>query len=300
MRVLNVGAGVGSTTAWLLALDGTIPPFDAGAFADTMGEPKAVYEHLEWMKAQGGPPIHVASRGDLGRNLVHGVNSYGSRRKPRAVGDSGRFVSIPAFTSAPLDPEAGEGQTRRQCTKEYKIDVVEQIIRRVLFGLRPRQRMPRGAKVEQAFGLHDDEPRRIKSVKARMAKHPWSTPSFPLATLGMTRADCLAYLAKRVPHQVPRSACVFCPYRSDSEWKHLRDSDPDGWQKAVAIDAAIRDTASARARGMKEELFLHRSCVPLPLVDIDAGAAREELRRAAGRRQLDLFSEEDCVGMCGA
>jgi hypothetical protein len=47
-------------------------------------------------------------------------------------------------------------------------------------------------------------------------------------------------------------------------------------------------------------LFLHRRCIPLTMVDIDAGAASEAARLAAGKRQLDLFSAEDCVGMCGA
>ena len=35
-------------------------------------------------------------------------------------------------------------------------------------------------------------------------------------------------------------------------------------------------------------------------VDIDAGAAREEAKAAKGRRQLDLFGLDDCIGMCGA
>lgn len=176
--------------------------------------------------------------------------------------------------------------------------MVEQAIRELL-GVKPRRRVSKGTKVIQSFGLHDDEAGRVKSVKHRMAKHPWAVPDFPLVTLGWTREACLLYLARRVPHTVPRSACVFCPYRSDSEWKHLRDTDPEGWRKAVQIDEAIRDPASARARGMKGELYLHRSCKPLPMIDIDTGAAREERRKAEGKKQLELFSVEDCVGMCG-
>ena len=41
-------------------------------------------------------------------------------------------------------------------------------------------------------------------------------------------------LALRViPHEVPRSACDFCPYRSNAEWRHLQDTDPTGWAKPV-------------------------------------------------------------------
>ena len=45
LSALSLGAGVQSTTVLLLALDGTLPPFDAVVFADTGDEPAAVYEH---------------------------------------------------------------------------------------------------------------------------------------------------------------------------------------------------------------------------------------------------------------
>ena len=36
--------------------------------------------------------------------------------------------------------------------------------------------------------------------------------------LEMTRADCVAYLKEQeIPHEVPRSACVFCPFKSNFE-----------------------------------------------------------------------------------
>ena len=35
LSALSLGAGVQSTTVLLLALDGTLPPFDAVVFADT-------------------------------------------------------------------------------------------------------------------------------------------------------------------------------------------------------------------------------------------------------------------------
>lgn len=107
MRILNLGAGVGSTTVYLLAMDGTIPTFDAAIFADTQAEPTDVYRHLQWLQGLGGPRIIVRSRGDLGKQLVEGVNAAGAGRRPRHEGDSTRFVSIPAFSSAP--PRRREG-----------------------------------------------------------------------------------------------------------------------------------------------------------------------------------------------
>lgn len=297
-RILNLGAGIGSTTVYLLAADGLIEPFDVAILADTQGEPKAVYHHLQWMQqiadSGQGPPIIVASRGNLAADLLAGVNADGS-----TLNGGGRFVSIPAY-AAFFGQQKSKGMVGRQCTKDYKVDVVEKVIRQQLFGLKARQRMPAGKQVVQLFGLHDDEAGRIKRVGNRFRAHPWAEAEFPLAKLGWPRAKCVEYLSRRVPHQVPRSACLFCPYRSDREWKHLRDTEPESFQEAVRIDHAIRDPSAACTAGLRKSLYLHRSLTPLAMVDIDSGAAREEERARQGRRQLDLFELEDCgVGMCG-
>lgn len=53
IRTLSLGAGVQSTTIYLLACEGVIPPFDAAIFADTGWEPRRVYEHLERLERYG-------------------------------------------------------------------------------------------------------------------------------------------------------------------------------------------------------------------------------------------------------
>ena len=60
LRCLSLGAGIQSSTVLLLACEGVIPRFDVALFADTGWEPKAVYEHLDWLEdkaTQGGIPI---------------------------------------------------------------------------------------------------------------------------------------------------------------------------------------------------------------------------------------------------
>ena len=80
-----------------------------------------------------------------------------------------RFASIPAFTSETAGMTGA--MLSRQCTSEYKIQV-ERVIRRQVAGLQPRQRMPKGVRVVQYFGLSHDEPRRVAKVKARYVGHP--------------------------------------------------------------------------------------------------------------------------------
>jgi hypothetical protein len=38
-------------------------------------------------------------------------------------------------------------------------------------------------------------------------------PCLPVPEMGWCRQDCQAWLEDRLPHAVPRSAWVFCPYR---------------------------------------------------------------------------------------
>lgn len=77
IRVLNLGAGVQSTALFLMLVDGELEPVDVAFFADTGDEPRAVYEHLELLKTLGGPEVITVSQGNLGDNLVAGVNSTG-------------------------------------------------------------------------------------------------------------------------------------------------------------------------------------------------------------------------------
>ena len=181
-HILNLGAGVQSTALYLMFVNGEIDEaLDYAVFADTQEEPEPVYRHLEWLRSLGGPPILTDSAGKLGDDLILGKNSTG-----------GRFASIPAFTSA--TPGVTGGMLRRQCTAEYKIHVVERIIRRQIVGLEYCQRMPKEIKVVQYFGLSLDEPRRVAKVKARLVGRPWAEGRFPLFELKMTMGDCVGYL----------------------------------------------------------------------------------------------------------
>jgi hypothetical protein len=280
LRVLNLGAGVQSTTLFFMILDGDLPPVDVAIFADTGDEPKAVYEHPEMLKTYRGTKIITVSQGNLGDNLVNGVNSTGQR-----------FVAIPSY----LNDGTGAGKTglgRRQCTSEYKIKPIEQGIRAYL-GLAKGERMPKTTRIHQVFGLSFDEPKRVARVKdAFYARNECWQCEFPLFEERMTREDCVVYLQKRLPgYKVPRSACVFCPFKRDSEWIELRDNDPEGWKRAVEIDNAIRMETSVCTRGMNSTQYLHSSCVPLELVQLRQDPPDTQKRFT--------WSNMDCEGMCG-
>jgi hypothetical protein len=159
--------------------------------------------------------------------------------------------------------------------------------------LKPRKRIPKGVTINQYFGISLDEAGRAQRITSRLRESKkWASPHFPLIDLVYTRADCLTYLADKVPHQTPRSACVFCPYHSDAEWFRLREADPVGWNRAIQIDRALRDGQSVVNQNMRQAIFLHRSCQPLYQVTFDTRPTRRDL-------QMSMSFAAVCEGVCG-
>jgi hypothetical protein len=274
-HILNLGAGVQSTTLYLMACQGYFH-IDCAIFADTQDEPAAVYRHLYWLQTLGGPTILVRTRGRLSDDLKRGENSTGQR-----------FASIPAYTMLPGEEE--EGRTRRQCSKEYKVEVIERTIRRDVLGLKARQRIPQDVEITQYVGISLDEAGRFERVKrnARIGKM-----RAPLIERFMTRADCLTWLKEfgNVPHEVPRSACVFCPMHDDEEWLRVK-SVPEDWDHALEVDQALRTPGTIVNRNMDAEMFLHRSCQPLVQIEFKP--------RAKDDRQISMPFWRECAGVCG-
>lgn len=281
LHILNLGAGVQSTTLYLMSMAGEVQPFDVAIFADTQEEPEAVYAHLAWLGSLGGPRILTVSAGRLGNDLIAGKNSTGANLT--------RFTSIPTFCTD--DGGQTHGRNRRQCSSEYKTEPIEKGIRREVLGLLPGRTIPKGVRVHQYFGISLDEASRATRIYERfhVTEESKLQPHFPLIDRMMTRANCIEWLAGRVPHEVPRSACVFCPFHSDAEWQRLKDTGGIDWSRALEIDEALRSHARA-AQYMNKTMYLHRSCQPL--VEID-------FKPQVNRKELQLGFGVECEGVCG-
>lgn len=267
LRVLSLGAGVQSTTLALMAAHGEIEPPDCAIFADTQGEPAAVYKHLRWLMSPNVLPfpVHIISAGSLLDALYDGRAGAGGGGRPPfyAINDRG-----------------DAGPLKRQCTRHYKIDPIRKKTRE-LIGLTPGQRGPKTPVAEQWIGISTDEAARMKPSRDRYIQNRW-----PLIEKRMSRWDCLRWLERHAYPKPVKSACTFCPYRSDVGWRELRDTAPDAWAQAVAVDEHIRHNMP---RVRKVQIFIHRSLKPLAEVDLSTDAERG---------QPDLFGNE-CEGMCG-
>ena len=115
LRVISLGAGVQSTTMALMAAAGEIGPMpDCAIFADTGWEPKAVYDHLDWLR---------------GGATIPGLSGFGrqSARKPswRAPTPlAARFNASPGSCGWPTAT-----QIARQCTREFKMHPIQREVR---------------------------------------------------------------------------------------------------------------------------------------------------------------------------
>ena len=269
LRALSLGAGVQSTTLALMAAHGAVGPMpDCAIFADTGWEPRAVYEHLDWLMSPNVLPfpVFIVGSGNMRDNLL-------------AAGRGERWASIPAFArSVDRRGNVSIGMIRRQCTGDYKIEPIRRKVRELVE--LTRKRSPTFAVVEQWTGISFDEVIRMKP-----SREAWQRNRWPLIEERMTRRDCLSWLRERGYPDPPKSACIGCPFHDNSRWRAMRDHDEEAWRYAIDVDRAIR----TGIRGIRGEVYLHRSGVPLDEADLST---------LADHGQLDLWPNE-CEGMCG-
>ncbi|TMK41461.1 MAG: hypothetical protein E6G56_04400 [Actinobacteria bacterium] len=257
LRVLSLGAGVQSTALLLLVLAGEVKA-SAALFADTGWEPRAVYDHLERLKglcAEHGLPLYVVSNGNI-----------------RNTREQDSFYHAPYYLT---NSDGSEGMSRRQCTHQLKIVPIRRKIRELMA---ERGIAPTPGAVECLMGISLDEWHRMKDADVRYIVNRW-----PLVERRWTRADCKQHLADQ-GWEAPRSACIGCPYHSNTEWRALRDGSPDEWQDAIRFEQEIQATGAA----LRGTPYLHAQRVPLPMVDLST---------PEDRGQLTLDAE--CEAMCG-
>jgi hypothetical protein len=343
LHILNLGAGVQSTWLYLLSMRGDIQRFDYAIISDTQDEiggeerrqglpdpEESFYAHLDWLGTQAafldsksplvkssnhggyGCPILVRTRGQISSDLLRDDAVSPNHPNGDALTENmhHRFATIPAYTAAI------EGRNLsivpRQCTKEYKIEVIERAIRYELLGLSPGDRLPKDMVVHQYIGISWDERSRaydiarrfetadkedtvqeglfgeetvISVTTGRRQKANWRV-HFPLIEDGrmLTRDDCDRELQHSVPHKVYGSACIMCPFKDDPTWaRHMQQ--PTTHDALIRIDAGMRAPNVLVSRDLKQKLYLHKACKPIDKIDF-------------GNEKQNRFAME-CEGGCG-
>lgn len=265
MKILSLGWGVQSWTLAAMVALGEMEPIDFAIHADTTWERKATYDFAQcwtpWLEERG---VKVVTTKALDTNPIRSYSGV-------TMGDY-QGVAIPAFTLS----DGSKGQVRRQCTQDWKINV----IRSFLSGELQKSGIKKSPGiVEQWLGISEDEWHRAKDSGVKYITH-----RYPLLEKEMRRGDCVTWL-KRNGLEVPeKSACVFCPYHNRLAWEEMKRSEPEDWKIAVGVDIAIRDVRPPYP------LFVHSARIPL----VDAVNIPED----HGHQQLGIFDEECDSGHC--
>jgi hypothetical protein len=269
--VASFGAGVQSTAILALVERGDLPKPDAWVFADTGDEPDSVYRQVEWAETR----IHA-----LGSELVTVKHKSGlalSQHVLSAV-KTGETVWQPPYFIEDSDNPGRRMPARRECTDKFKIEPIRKWIRQ-----RFEPKMRRGAEVIQWLGISVDEAHRMKPSGLQ-----WLQNQYPLIDLGLHRSDCLKLLSD-LGVTAPRSACVYCPFHSNREWKRLQETEPKAFAAAIRFEQQLHalHAAGHRIAGLDQAPTLHRSGEMLSEIDFTA--------------QQELFGNwgNECGGVCG-
>jgi len=247
---LSLGWGVQSFTLAAMAALGEIEQPDVAIHADTTHEASGTYAFAQqwtpWLEEHGVRVVTVT------RDL-----------RPDPLNVRGG-IDIPAYT----ETENG-GMIRKQCTHDWKRRPIRQWL---------QSNRNRHQPVEQWLGISLDEIQRMKDSDVQYITNRW-----PLIERRISRLACKTWLERHDLPIPPKSACVFCPFHSDSEWHDARENGNGDWHKAVEVDEMIRNGRPPY------DLFVHRTMQPLALVDFS---------NAEERGQLSLWNDE-CSGICG-
>lgn len=274
IHIISLGAGVQSSTMALMAAAGEITPMPVAAiFADTQDEPASVYRWLDWLEPRLPFPVHRVTAGKLSKRAVHMHVTKDGRRFSK--------TDIPFFT---LNADGSQGKiVHRGCTRDFKLRPLMQCAKRIA-GIKRGQKT---TGVVQWIGISLDE-----MVRMKVAREPWAINRWPLVEYGFRRDDCLRWMKRRGFPQPPRSACVYCPFHQDREWRRLKDHEPEEFQKAVEFEKNLQ-AAKAQSQNFRTVTFLHRSLKPLAEVDFST-----EQERGQETWWEEEFRDE-CEGMCG-
>lgn len=249
-QVWSCGGGTQSAAIAALIVRGDLPKPDYAYMVDTGRERTATIDYfhktLKPMLAAVNVDIVLVKKSDYTN-----IDIYS--------GADNDTLMIPAFSNV-----TGEkGKMSNFCSGEWKRNVGDRYLRQTL-------------KIENCvswLGFSTDELKRVRTPRQQ-----WQQLRYPLIfDVPMNRSQCIHLVLSMGWDHPPRSACWMCPNASDNEWREMKQTSPEDFAKAVQFESEIRLS--------DPNVFLHRSCKTLDLVDLTI--------------ERTLFDEDaGCAGGC--
>lgn len=171
----------------------------------------------------------------------------------------------------------------RQCTGDFKVDIVAKRIRTDLGVTRLKRNTIR---VWQ--GISIDEIKRTKKKgyslfpdSFRVNHLPYigqyaeiTYPGFVWESYSRDKIKEKIFVANgiKVP---PPSSCFFCPFHEIDQWLDIYTNDPEAWELACQLDESIRNYNTPTEVLVSGPFFLYEGLVPLRGIDFDAERAKQ-------------------------
>lgn len=249
MKILSCGAGMQSTALALMSCENKtkgdnrhplVPIYDAILFCDLGEEPYWVYDQVyfiqcacEWADI----PFYI-----LESNLhSHYIEKFGKSR----------VVSIPFWS---VDEEGKKGKMMRNCTLEFKIDIMQKFVRQELLGYKKGARTkPEDLKAhEMHLGFSIEESKRCKENPHKMFVN-----KFPLCDMNLERKDNYAYTKDVWGLETKASACNFCPFHRNYFFKYLKNNCEEQYEKLLEFDEMLEEEQPNTK--IRSKLYISRS-----------------------------------------
>lgn len=253
MKILSCGAGMQSTALALMSCENKqavdrgypvphplVPVYDAVLFCDLGMEPPWVMSQVDFIRKaceSTGIPFCL-----LDAPLYSDfIKNFGERRT----------ISIPWWT---ISEDGHKSKMPRNCTIDYKVEVISKYVRWTLLGYRKGQRLkPEDRKAHELhMGFSFKERRRCKENP-----NPLFVNRYPLVELGWTRAESYAYIRDTWGLETKASACTFCPFHRNYFFQYLKENEPQEYARLVQVDHLLRDKNPKPP--MDSDLFISRS-----------------------------------------
>lgn len=217
-----------------------VPIYDAILFCDLGEEPRWVYDQVYFIQCaceDVGIPFYI-----LESNLHSDyIKNFGKSR----------VVSIPFWT---VDENGKKGKMMRNCTLDYKINVMQKFVRLNLLGYKKGQRTKQEdiKSHEMHLGFSKEEEKRCRGNPHKMFVN-----KFPLYDMNLTRADNYAYIKDVWGLETKASACTFCPFHRNYFFKYLKENHPKEYDQVVVLDEILEEKQPMTK--IRSKLYISRS-----------------------------------------
>ena len=200
-----------------------VPIYDAIVFCDLGSEASWVYDQVHFIEqacTAVGIPFYILKEKNLYSDYI-------------AKFGKSRVVSVPFWS---VDENGKRGKMMRNCTMDYKINMIQNFVRWNLLGYKKGQHTkPEDLKAhEMHIGFSWEEKQRRSENNHKMFVN-----KFPLCEMKKERKHNYAYIKDVWGLETKASACTFCPFHKNYYFKYIKRYDKKAYAEVLAFDEIL-------------------------------------------------------------